>query len=175
MGVCKTTADCPTLTNLANNSPCGPAANHQICLGGVCAFPTVFCAGANRAISATNVCCESRAASGTVSESFGARTACPAVSLSTSTSGTTPIACDDHSDCAIGELCCLSSNSSTSSVECRTEEACSVANSNVFEVCTAPGGAAIPPGSFCFVGDCAPASTGGFISGWTFCDNTLPL
>ncbi len=162
---CKTTADCPALANVSNRTPCGPAGSHQRCINGSCGLPTVLCGGVNQQVTTTSACCEILGDAMGLRESFTTRASCPPSVLDFGDLTTTPITCDDVSDCPLGEMCCLRS-AGESAIECTPEAACIGAQQDTeYVVCSSPQGVV----QSCQEGTCGPFFLGGFVTGWGFC------
>jgi hypothetical protein len=147
----------------APRTPCGPAGSHLICIGGTCTLPSVRCAGVNRQVTSTMACCESRDIIGTATETFTSLSACPPEGIDNGLA-TTPITCDEPTDCPTGELCCLHNDTESSSVSCVAAANCTEFATQ--EVCSSPAGGT---GS-CQIGTCQNYVFEGFVPGWQFCN-----
>jgi hypothetical protein len=160
---CKTTADCPALSNVAARTPCGPADSHQLCINGNCTLPTVLCGGVNQQVTTTSACCEILGDAAGPRESVTTLASCPPSSLDFGGLTTTPITCDDGADCPLGEICCLRSVGE-SAIECTPQSTCTMPTTQ-YTVCSSPQGVV----ASCQRGTCSPFFLGGFVSGWGFC------
>jgi hypothetical protein len=158
---------CAQGTGACVNAPartaCGPSGSHLLCIGGTCTLPTVRCGGVSQQVSSTMACCVSRDPFGTATETFSSLAACPPVGIDLG-QATTPVTCDERTDCPAGELCCLHNDINSSSVSCVPQADC--AEFFTIEVCSSPAGGA----ASCGVGTCGNFSLEGFVPGWQFCN-----
>jgi hypothetical protein len=172
-GQCKDQSDC-NFSRFDRGVPCDTTnSDFKICDGGGnCIEPTVTCNGvAGRTVGEDNVCCDRRTgatAPFTVTETYSARANCPISAIVLP--GATVITCDEHRDCATGELCCLTTAGAESRISCLAQATCNnvVGQFATFrEICAAPGGFtdACPAGFAC-----STANYVGFLaSGWGTC------
>jgi hypothetical protein len=161
---CKTTADCPTLSDADNRTPCGPAGSHQRCFNGSCSLPTVLCGGINQQVTTASACCEILGGASGPREEFTTLASCPPSELE-SGELTTPITCDGVADCPLGEACCLRS-ALDSAIECTPEAECTGPGEGFRTICSSPQGVV----NSCQEGTCGTFFLGpAFITGWGFC------
>jgi hypothetical protein len=167
VGECKTKADCGASYQPVG-SACGanvsyPAAD-TVCDGaGACVAPTVTCGSIECSIENGVDCCFSR--SGPSTPTFSCTEDCPSTPFSTMPPST-PVLCDEHTDCWPGEVCCLASASGGSDLSCAPEANCNRSLSQVtyYEVCQSPQ----------FTRSCSKGTCNYEIPtrfpGWKFCD-----
>jgi hypothetical protein len=172
-GQCKDQSDC-NFSGFDRGTPCDTAgSDFKICDGGgTCVEPTVRCAGVNgRTVGEDNVCCARwNSASGATSEAYEPRTSCISTSINPSTGvAQTQISCDSNDDCRAGAICCLTSASGNSFVQCLPTSQCNQEQQFVsrYGVCSSPSGFSntCPAG---FV--CQNPNARNFLDGWDFCD-----
>ena len=148
-----------------DRTPCGNPG--QLCIGGSCRSPTVRCNGVTQEVNDTNVCCDTVDTGVAPTEAFTTSAACPPSHLDVGGLTTTPIRCDDNSDCITGQSCCLRALAE-SAIECIPDAECDTPTTTVAHqrVCSSPQG---------FVAACDNGSCGErffmstFVTGWGIC------
>jgi hypothetical protein len=158
-GQCKDQNDC-NVSPFDRGTACETATSDtNLCDGsGNCVQPTLTCNGiTGRPVGGGNACCRRReGALGSfefvsVTETYGPADDCGSSAFSSP--GDTEITCDGNEDCRVGTVCCLTSASGGSGVNCRAAQDCNIDMPFVSfnGVCASPSGFATscPAGRIC--------------------------
>ena len=114
-GVCKTKTAC-TFAAKAPRTPCSTTGPELCDTSANCVSPSVNCGGTTCPVN-NSVCCGSSPATfSCVPKGNG--------SECLSTAGAGPITCDEHADCPIGQLCCISAGAVGFKYACAATAAC---------------------------------------------------
>ena len=152
-----------------NRCPAGNSCNAGRCVPDAPPPPTVLCDGRRIEVSANQFCCNTRDTSpGSDAIPFetvvNSIVQCPPSNLDVGGVMTTPITCDDNTDCTGGEVCCLT-GVEVSSIECMSPAECN--NGFASALCSSPQGdlgVSCPAGT-----SCQPHFLVSFSNAWQFC------
>ncbi len=120
LGACKTQPDCGATPKPARTECTAGSSTLSLCDGSsTCGIPRVSCNGRSCTINSNTCCHEFTRVSEALTSLCVPALDCPSTSFNTTLEVTrTPIRCDQHDDCRIGQLCSLQLSFTSSRIHC---------------------------------------------------------